>query len=184
MHFLSTVIALLPALTGLITFASAITGGTSGSPSAPWIFFDDGGDDVVGFITTVPVDGMQVPALTMDFTKASNVYLNNSVFMVQPANSTIYMPIQLLSIQGPTPPPPKGMSFAAVMGAQSQGSTGFFVSPANENVFNTNTGSFRSFVHCDSVTVGTSGLPQLFWAAAGTKTPSGCFNTQFVVQTR
>ncbi|KIJ48573.1 hypothetical protein M422DRAFT_28331, partial [Sphaerobolus stellatus SS14] len=185
--FSAIVATLLSAFTVTLPVIAATTNTltTFGSAAQPNIYLDLGGDENPGFLTTVMLStGDQVPALVQDFTASSNAFMVNSVFMVQPPNTTSYLAVQLLTTQGPTGPAPTGLNYVAIKGVQSQGATGFYVSAANDNVFNTNTKTFRSFVHCDKVTVGTTGLPQLFWAAAGTKNPAGCINTQFEVQAR
>ncbi|KIJ53350.1 hypothetical protein M422DRAFT_25736 [Sphaerobolus stellatus SS14] len=183
MRFSTIIAALLPAFT--VSAATVNTLTNFGSATEPNIFLDLGGDEEPGFLTTVTLStGDQVPALVQDFTAASNAFFSNSVFMVQPPNATSFLGIQLLTTQGPTGAAPKGLNYVAVKGTQAQGAMGFYVSAANDNVFSTNTKTFRSFVHCSSVTVGNTGLPQLFWAAAGTKTPSGCINTQFAARAR
>ncbi|KIJ53926.1 hypothetical protein M422DRAFT_24929 [Sphaerobolus stellatus SS14] len=164
--------------------STSTPGSTDGSPSAPYIFIDNGYDYALGFLTTVSVSGVNVPALIPDYTLASNSFMISSIFMVQPANSTSYEAVQLLTSQGPTGPAPKGLNFVAVQGAQSVGSPGFFISQANENVFNANTKTFRTFVHCPTVTVPGTTLPQLFWAPAGVAAPSGCFDSQFAANVR
>ncbi|KIJ42096.1 hypothetical protein M422DRAFT_31483, partial [Sphaerobolus stellatus SS14] len=164
--------------------STSTPGSTDGSPSAPYIFIDNGYDYALGFLTTVPVSGVNVPALIPDYTLASNSYMISSIFMVQPANSTFYEAVQLLTTQGPTGPAPGGLQFVAIQGAQSEGSPGFFISQANENVFNANTKTFRTFVHCPTVTVPGTTLPQLFWAPAGVSAPTGCFDSQFAANVR
>ncbi|KIJ48162.1 hypothetical protein M422DRAFT_27501 [Sphaerobolus stellatus SS14] len=166
-------------------FTSTTTpGSTDGSAKQPYIFIDNGYDYAIGFLTTVSVSGVNVPALIPDYTLASNSFMSSSIFMVQPANSTTYQSVQLLTTQGPTGAAPKGLNFVAVGGTQASGSPGFFISQANENVFNSNTKTFRTFVHCPTVTVPGTTLPQLFWAPAGVAAPSGCFDSQFAANVR
>ncbi|KIJ46570.1 hypothetical protein M422DRAFT_249719 [Sphaerobolus stellatus SS14] len=104
-----------------------------------------------------------------------------TVFMVQPLNTTSYLAIQLLTTQGPMVPVPTRLNYATIKGVQSQGVMGFYASAANVNVFSANTKTVHLFVHCNKVTIGTTGLPQLFWAAAGTKNAAGGINSQFEV---
>ncbi|KIJ48431.1 hypothetical protein M422DRAFT_28421 [Sphaerobolus stellatus SS14] len=190
---LSTVfVALFPALsavssptpTSTASGATTTPGSTAGSPSQPYIFIDNGYAGTLGFLTTVSVSGVNVAARIPDYTLASNSYMNRSIFMVQPSNATSYQSVQLLTTEGPTGPAPKGLNFVAVQGTQAEGSPGFFISQANINVFNANTNIFRTFVHCPSITVPGTVLPQIFWAPAGVAAPNGCFDTQWAARSR
>jgi hypothetical protein len=120
-----------------------------------------------GLLTTAPQKRQNIAVLNAELANTgSNCFIDSqSHLMVQPANSTIFLPIELLSSGGPT----RGIN--AVTVNAGSGSTGWFISEDNFALFNDDR-KFESFIVCSGMTV--QGLAQLFWATTGSKTPKDC----------
>ena len=152
-------------------------GSINGSATDPFILVGDGAG-IDELFTTASQNGQNIAVLANENNPllASNVFIDNeSHLMVQPTNTTIFLPVELLNSGGPA----KGIN-AVVVDAGS-GTTGFFVSEANCDLFS-NDPNFRTFVLCSAETV--QGLPQLFWATAHSKTPRNCEEIQFLTASR
>jgi hypothetical protein len=106
-------------------------GSINGSATDPFILVGDGAG-IDELFTTASQNGQNIAVLANENNPllASNVFIDNeSHLMVQPTNTTIFLPVELLNSGGPA----KGIN-AVVVDAGS-GTTGFFVSEANCDLF-------------------------------------------------
>lgn len=178
----------------LVMVASALGGANaqaSGSASNPFILnaLPNGGRFDFGFLTTQPIAGstnqrIAVLAPENNFREASSVFIDSQgVINVAATNtSTTFIPLELVQGSGSVSGVPAGFNTVAV-DLGRKGTTGFFVSQANDLIFSHDTG-FGSFALCNDLLI--NGDAALLWTAAGTNIPkhANCFSLQFSVEGR